>query len=167
MKLGVISDAVQCWSCICMLTSGVVCSNPMCCWLSKAWFAQTPQNTLCWKVLRLLHILYQRLYLQFVQQNYQSVWNERRQKDTSLRYKPVTLLWFSLRRLSQRETAGSMWKPPKDTVSSPSRGPRGRTRESTLWWFETLLGKTQRISMWKLSVRQSSPVRSVFIIITM
>lgn len=54
----------------------------------------------------------------------------------------------------RREMGGSMLRPPRATVSSPSKGRSGRTKESTLWWCETLLEKTLLISTSKLSVRE-------------
>ncbi len=68
-------------------------------------------------------------------------------KHASLRFSPVIWLWFSSCRSSLRETVGSMLKPPKDTVSLPSRGPRGRMRGSIPLWFVILLGRTLQISM--------------------
>lgn len=121
------------------------CKTDTCFWLGQAWFFSNISRTI---MLFIIMIIIHDLCKSGMMRSGLSVWWKR--GFTSV------MICYSMFRWSRRQTGGFTWKLPKDTVSSPSRGPRGRTRGSTRLWFETLLGRTLQISMWKLSVRQNS-----------
>lgn len=136
------------WSCICMLTSKV-CSNRRVVRFEQHDFPKYLKTLYAHHLSKVWGDFEMPLLHLQCNKTISFKW-----EDQKVFHSGNNLLWLSLCRSSQRETVGSTLKPPKDTVSLPSRAPRGRTRESTLWWFETLQGRTLQISTWKLSVRQ-------------